>query len=353
MLKISHIIVAILAFPLALAHPGETAEMVEHEMLMRGLQHARASIALAQCRDAPHAVEMRRQAAMRRADKADKLRAERKLLAERMSHQTRDLEDLATYVNKTHNQTYLGYDLNTPETTIFGAGSTCALVPETIIGPFWVTGEAIRKDITEGQAGIKMQLDVQFVNMHTCQPVPKLAVEAWQANSTGVYSGFPNGQDGINTTWLRGVQFSDDFGVATFDTIFPGHYDGRTNHIHLLAQTDYRVEANNTYTGGRALHIGQLYFEDALVKAVERSHPYNLSDIAITSWDKDGFMKDEATSQYDPFVQYVQLGKSVEDGLLAWIEVALDFNSDHTDATTPGAHYYSDGGHLADEGHGH
>lgn len=31
---------------------------------------------------------------------------------------------------------------------------------------------------------------------------------------------------------LRGIQFSDADGVVQFTGIFPGHYTGRTAHIH-------------------------------------------------------------------------------------------------------------------------
>ena len=36
----------------------------------------------------------------------------------------------------------------------------------------------------------------------------------------------------INVTTLRGVQFTNDEGIAVFDTLVPGHYAGRTNHMH-------------------------------------------------------------------------------------------------------------------------
>jgi protocatechuate 3,4-dioxygenase beta subunit len=31
---------------------------------------------------------------------------------------------------------------------------------------------------------------------------------------------------------MRGIQISDKDGAVQFDTIYPGHYPGRTNHIH-------------------------------------------------------------------------------------------------------------------------
>ncbi len=34
--------------------------------------------------------------------------------------------------------------------------------------------------------------------------------------------------------WLRGVQFTDAHGLATFHGIFPGHYHGRTTQAQDL-----------------------------------------------------------------------------------------------------------------------
>ena len=35
-----------------------------------------------------------------------------------------------------------------------------------------------------------------------------------------------------NNKALRGIQISDKDGAVEFETIIPGHYMGRTNHIH-------------------------------------------------------------------------------------------------------------------------
>ncbi|KAH6643303.1 Intradiol ring-cleavage dioxygenase [Truncatella angustata] len=264
-----------------------------------------------------------------------------------MAHQKRDLENLAIYTNRTHNATGLGYSLDTPEETIFGSNNTCALVPETTIGPYYVTGEFIRQDITEGQSGIPMHIDIQFVDMNTCEGVPAIAADVWHCNSTGSYSGVDaTGEGGLNTTFLRGVQISDDSGVVAFDSLFPGHYDDRVTHFHLVVQSNVTALPNDTYTGGETLHIGQLYFDDTLIQAVEATSPYSTNAIPFTSWEIDGWMLEEATSDYDPFVEYVQLSENLEDGILAWITVALDLSSNHSANVTnsAAAHYYEGGG---------
>lgn len=55
----------------------------------------------------------------------------------------------------------------------------------------------------------------------------------------GTYGGIAAGSIGgvsdareLNNTMLRGMQPSGADGVLTFDTIVPGHYTGRTPHIH-------------------------------------------------------------------------------------------------------------------------
>lgn len=51
-------------------------------------------------------------------------------------------------------------------------------------GPYYVVGELIRQNITEGQAGAALHLNMGFLDVETCQPVPNVYVEFWHANST-------------------------------------------------------------------------------------------------------------------------------------------------------------------------
>lgn len=209
-----------------------------------------------------------------------------------MGHQKRDLTDLGYYETVNHNETTLGYTLNTPETTIFGSNNTCALVPETTIGPYYVTGEYIRSNITEGHPGVPMHIDIQFVDMNTCGAVPSLMADVWHCNATGTYSGIETskGEGGLNSTFLRGVQMSDDDGTVAFDTIVPGHYEGRINHFHLVVEANATVLPNDTYIGGNTLHIGQIYFDETLTEAVEATSPYSSNTIEFTTWEEDGWM---------------------------------------------------------------
>ena len=46
-------------------------------------------------------------------------------------------------------------------------------------------------------------------------------------------------------------------GKATFATIYPGWYQGRTVHIHV-----------KVHVSGKVIHVGQLFFDDTFTDAV-------------------------------------------------------------------------------------
>ena len=151
---------------------------------------------------------------------------------------------------------------------LIGANA-CILTPEVTEGPYYIDPKLIRRDITEDRAGVPMQLRVQVVTAD-CQPVAGARVDVWHCDAAGNYSGFASqGSDRqVSTrdkTFLRGTQFTEDSGVVTFDTIYPGWYRGRTTHVH------YKVflEENTVLTG-------QIFFPDALSAYLFQSvPPYN------------------------------------------------------------------------------
>lgn len=58
-------------------------------------------------------------------------------------------------------------------------------------------------------------------------------------------------------------------------------------HFHLVAQANVTVLENATYIGGVTKHVGQLYFDDDLVKQVESTAPYTTNTVAYTSPEQD------------------------------------------------------------------
>ncbi|ETS79261.1 hypothetical protein PFICI_09114 [Pestalotiopsis fici W106-1] len=327
------------------AHPGEDIELVNHEAAIHKATLKVAHAAISRCDDAPAALALKKNAIFRRYGLADALQYENSLGRTDDFLDERDEKDLKKWEALSHDDTSKDWNAGTPESVIFGSNATTALTPESILGPYFVSGELFRKDITEGQDGVPLHLDLQFVNQNTYEPIPDMLVDIWHSNATGVYSGIAQGagQAGLNTTFLRGVAKTDTEGVVQFDTIYPGHYGGRSNHIHILTIEGGIMLPNKTYTGGRANHVGQLYFNQALNDAVENFAPYNSNKQQYTTNQNDGFAKDAASAQYDPFMSYIRLGSGPGDGLLAYITVGV--NQDANYDAKPAAHWGHDGGH--------
>ncbi|KAI1359497.1 Intradiol ring-cleavage dioxygenase [Xylaria arbuscula] len=331
----------------AVAHPGESEEQVRREISSyREAQHL-GRRAVSACASSPKTAALKSRAAARRAAAAEALRQKRGL-TEKTLKTKRDQAGFAKWSAVDHDSTSLGYDLETSVETIFSSNSTCTLVPEVTIGPYWVGGELIRADITDGQTGVPLHLDLQFIDLNTCEPIPAATlVDIWACNSTGVYSGVSSqGQGGLNSTHGRGIQSTDEDGVVQFDTIFPGHYTGRTPHIHMMTTSGATLLPNDTYvsTSGVPSHIGQLFFDQDLIYETKAIEPYASNAQSLTLNSGDGIGISEATVDFDPFVDYVRLGDDLNDGLLAWQTVFVDTTADVSSARNEAAHYYEGGG---------
>lgn len=137
---------------------------------------------------------------------------------------------------------------------------TCVLTPEMTEGPYYVPNEAVRRNVREGKPGTPLTLELTVVGASTCRPVKNAAVDIWHADASGVYSGV----QGNTGTFLRGVQYTNANGLAVFDTIYPGWYQGRAVHIHV-----------KVHIGGNVVHTGQLFFHDALTDVVYKTAPYS------------------------------------------------------------------------------
>lgn len=72
------------------------------------------------------------------------------------------------------------YTIDTSEETIFAGNSSCVLSPEVTEGPYYVAGEYIRSDVTEDQAGVALHLEVQVLDIDTCEPVTGAYAEIWR-----------------------------------------------------------------------------------------------------------------------------------------------------------------------------
>jgi len=257
----------------------------------------------------------------------------------------RDAASLRKWAAVKHDKTG-SIDLNKDSSNaeIFGSNTSCVLTPDNANGPYFVWQEHIRTNLVEQVVGVPMHLELQFIDVNTCKPATQLLIDTWSCNAMGVYSGVSAaGEGGLSTTYLRGVQPTDTDGVVSFDTVFPGHYQGRATHQHLIAHVGATTLANGTYTGGRVAHLSQLFFDQTLRDAVEATAPYNTNRIAKTANLADGFTGYAATAKYDPFPNYITLGNALSDGLFVWAELGLNTSS-NWDYYAPYASTWKEGG---------
>lgn len=313
--KLAGAIAAACLLSSAVAHPGEVhdAAQVKREIRARDQMADDAKRSLDTCSSSLKARQLNSRSVARRAEVAREIRQRRNIQTKAKKFR-RDLATLETYEVISHNETgIVDYSIDTPEATVFSANTSCILTPEVTDGPYYVTGEMVRKNVTEGQAGVPLYLEVQYIDITTCEPVPEVYVDIWNANATGVYSGIvaTGNEDSWDTTFLRGIQATDSDGVVSFETIFPGHYADRAIHTHLLSHTNVTVLANGTIQGGEVSHIGQLFWNTQLRDAVEATYPYNTNTQAVTTNEEDMWSIVQAGTTYDPFPEFLYLGDDI------------------------------------------
>ena len=161
--------------------------------------------------------------------------------------------------------------------------SSCVLTPSQVVGPYYRDLDLVRKDITEGLAGIPLVVFLRILDVDGCTPLAGAEVELWHTSAVGKYSNFASeGTAGL--TWMRGVQFANANGIATFRTIYPGWYSGRTTHLHakVYPQTGWELTT-------------QLYFHDPLTSQIYAQAPYDVRGQKNTTNAADGFHRPDLT----------------------------------------------------------
>ena len=139
---------------------------------------------------------------------------------------------------------------NTPSSAVSGSPAAAStdecptqLTPAQTEGPYFKPGSPARTSLIEsGMTGTRLVLSGRVLTL-ACAPVAGATLDFWQADAGGTYdnSGYR----------LRGHQLTDAAGRYSLETILPGEYPGRTEHIHVKVRPP-----------GKAVLTTQLYFPD-------------------------------------------------------------------------------------------
>ncbi|GLB35799.1 hypothetical protein LshimejAT787_0300870 [Lyophyllum shimeji] len=183
---------------------------------------------------------------------------------------------------------------------------SCVAAPETPRVDY-VANPRVRQDLTEGQVGVPLTLDIGVLDVTTCQPLPNVMVEIWSPNALGNYG----------ATFLCGAFPSSSAGIAEFQTIFPGHTSYGANHINLMIHTSSSMS-------GAVSHVGQVFFTDRWTDVIGQYQHYaqNTNTRMLNAQDPNFKLADSAG--YNAIVDIESINDDWPEGVIGHITVGVD-----------------------------
>ncbi|MER5755152.1 intradiol ring-cleavage dioxygenase [Streptomyces sp. NPDC002088] len=211
------------------------------------------------------------------------------------------------------------------DTAPVAAAAVCTLTKEMTEGPYYLDGQYVRADITEGKAGAPLKLALTVVDDDTCAPLSNALVEIWHCDALGEYSGFV-GNNGHSEpddgTFLRGGVLTNSSGLASITTIYPGWYRGRCVHIHVKVHTGVTLTSDGSFTGGQELHTGQLFFNETITTAVAKVSPYSTNTVTRTTLAQDSIYDDGGATS--GLLTLTALGSSASSGYSGTLTLGVE-----------------------------
>jgi protocatechuate 3,4-dioxygenase beta subunit len=173
-------------------------------------------------------------------------------------------------------------------------------IPEETAGPYPGDGSngldvlsedgVVRADIRSsfGSAGsntadgVPATISFTVVDASTGAPRSGAAVYVWHCDREGRYSGYSQGAESEN--YLRGVQPTDDNGVASFTSIYPACYAGRWPHVHF----EVYGSVDDATSGGAKLATSQIALTEDVSDTVYAESGYeqsqrNVSQVSLAT----------------------------------------------------------------------
>jgi hypothetical protein len=135
-----------------------------------------------------------------------------------------------------------------------------------------------------------------------------------------------------------GLQITNNDGLATFDTVYPGWYVGRAIHMHIKVRIGGSYDSETgLYSGGTVAHTGQLFFNDSFSDSVATQSPYVSHTVRRTLNSQDNIYLNGG--QYTLMdVQYENSNLGFPGGLTTIVTLGVTsrlLSTDTTATTTP------------------
>ncbi len=126
------------------------------------------------------------------------------------------------------------------DTSTTAETGSCIVAPTETAGPFptITPSSLVSSNIVSDRTGVPFTIKITVNNKNaSCSALAGAIVDIWHCDAAGNYSEYGGtSMQSTNYTsvhFLRGRQTTNEGGLVTFTSIFPGWYSGRAPHIHV------------------------------------------------------------------------------------------------------------------------
>ena len=144
-----------------------------------------------------------------------------------------------------------------PTTAAIACTAPAQPLVELTEGPYYKTNPPQNANLrTATVAGTALTL-TGYVVSTSCQPIAGAKLDFWQADGNGTY-------DNSGYT-LRGWQLTDATGAYRLETVIPGLYPGRTEHIHFKVTVNGKTYTSQLFFPGVSQNEGDSIYSSRMV----------------------------------------------------------------------------------------
>lgn len=197
--------------------------------------------------------------------------------------------------------------------------TTCVTAGEVAKDANWLPNAPVTAQITGGQAGVSLILDIGLMDTATCEALPNTLVEVWAPNAVGTYG----------ARFLRGATLTGSNGIAEFEMIFPGFTSAGANHVNVIVHRPGVTSPANATT---VAHVGQVFFTDQWTNVIGMSAPYSGDTQARVLNAGDGRFAQANAGGFSPIVDIEEIHDDWPEGISGYITIGVDPQAEYANA---------------------